>query len=189
MNPKEIAVLLALILPALPAYGDELAVNWWTIDGGGAVGSVGGGGYTLSGTIGQPDAGRPLVGGPYQVQGGFWTGGLLITTDVTEPEPGRGTPSGSAGPAFRARGSAPNPFRAQATVSFDLPSRQPVHLAIYDPSGRLLRTLVDGGLEAGRHDRVWDGRDDEGRTTASGIYFAVLRTPVGQHREKLVKVR
>ncbi len=189
MNRTGIAALVALGLAAMPALAEEFAIDWWTIDCGGAVATVTGGDYGLSGTIGQPDAGPSLVGGAYQVRGGFWRGGLHITSDVEETEAGDGPSGGSSGSVFRAYGSAPNPFRAQATVSFELPSRQSVHLGIFDLSGRLCRTMLEGGLDAGRHDLVWDGRDDEGRTVASGIYFVVLQTPVGQHREKLVKIR
>lgn len=54
----------------------QTAVDWWSIDGGSAV-SLTGGGYNLSGTIGQPDAGlATLSGDGYQVQGGFWPGVL-----------------------------------------------------------------------------------------------------------------
>ena len=44
-------------------------LSWWTVDGGG--GSLDGGGYSLSGTTGQPDAGA-LSGGAYTLSGGFW---------------------------------------------------------------------------------------------------------------------
>jgi hypothetical protein len=46
-------------------------ITWFTIDGGG--GDSEGGGYSLSGTIGQPDAGV-LTGGGYTLNGGFWGG-------------------------------------------------------------------------------------------------------------------
>jgi hypothetical protein len=46
-------------------------ITWFTIDGGG--GQSEGGGYTLVGTIGQPDAGV-LIGGGYTLSGGFWSG-------------------------------------------------------------------------------------------------------------------
>ncbi len=57
-------------------------LSWWTVDGGGGV--SGGGGYTLVGTVGQPDAGVALSGGEYILVGGFWPGaasgrgGLMI---------------------------------------------------------------------------------------------------------------
>src|ERR1043165_8161890 len=49
----------------------QLAVNWYTIDGGGGTSS--GGTFVVSGTIGQPDAGA-MSGGIFVVQGGFWAG-------------------------------------------------------------------------------------------------------------------
>jgi hypothetical protein len=49
----------------------QLAVNWYTIDGGGGTSS--GGTFVVSGTIGQPDAGS-MSGGIFVVNGGFWPG-------------------------------------------------------------------------------------------------------------------
>ena len=51
--------------------GGGCDLSWSTIDGGG--GSSSGGGYSLSGTIGQPDAGV-LSGAWYTLNGGFWSG-------------------------------------------------------------------------------------------------------------------
>src|ERR1043166_9653052 len=45
--------------------------DWFTIDGGGGAST--GGVYSVSGTIGQPDAGGPLSGGQYSLTGGFWS--------------------------------------------------------------------------------------------------------------------
>jgi hypothetical protein len=51
------------------ATAQNYSIDWFTIDGGG--GTSAGGAYAVSGTIGQPDAGR-LSGGSYSVEGGFW---------------------------------------------------------------------------------------------------------------------
>jgi hypothetical protein len=48
-------------------------LSWWTVDSGGGTSSSAGGNYTLSGTIGQPDAGT-LTDGSYRLEGGFWGG-------------------------------------------------------------------------------------------------------------------
>jgi hypothetical protein len=54
-------------LPLLAQY----AINWQTIDGGGGTST--GGVYSVSGTIGQPDANtQPMTGGNYSLTGGFW---------------------------------------------------------------------------------------------------------------------
>jgi hypothetical protein len=47
----------------------QYAIDWYTIDGGGGAST--GGVYSVSGTIGQPDAGQ-MSGGNYTIEGGFW---------------------------------------------------------------------------------------------------------------------
>jgi len=64
---------------ARSADSDTYDLNWYTIDSGG--GSSSGGGYSLGGTIGQPDAGT-LSGGGYTLNGGFWSGAALTTTSI-----------------------------------------------------------------------------------------------------------
>jgi hypothetical protein len=51
--------------------------------------------------------------------------------------------------------------------------------------GRIVRTLLEGAFPGGRHDFVWDGRDQSGRDVAAGVYFA--RWSDGK-RERLAKV-
>jgi len=60
---------------ALAQSGDGYDLSWWTVDGGGDMFSTGGN-YTLSGTIGPPDAGA-MTGGDYTLGGGFWGGGAV----------------------------------------------------------------------------------------------------------------
>jgi hypothetical protein len=48
----------------------QYSINWSTIDGGGGTST--GGVYSVSGTIGQHDAGGPMTNGQYSVTGGFW---------------------------------------------------------------------------------------------------------------------
>ena len=59
----------------------QYSVDWHTIDGGGGTST--GGVYTVSGTIGQPDAGQ-MSGGTYTLSGGFWG---IVATIQTEDAP------------------------------------------------------------------------------------------------------
>ncbi|MCL4788923.1 MAG: hypothetical protein KJ070_19370 [Verrucomicrobia bacterium] len=52
------------------ALAQNYSIDWYTIDGGGGTST--GGVYSVSGTIGQPDAGALMTGGNYSLQGGFW---------------------------------------------------------------------------------------------------------------------
>jgi hypothetical protein len=49
----------------------QYSIDWSTIDGGGGTST--GGVYSVSGTLGQPDAGGPMTNGQYSVTGGFWS--------------------------------------------------------------------------------------------------------------------
>lgn len=60
---------LLLLLLYTTAHA-QYSIEWSTIDGGGGTSS--GGGYSVSGTIGQSDAGGPMTNGQYSVTGGFW---------------------------------------------------------------------------------------------------------------------
>ena len=70
---KTILLIMCILLFSLPAFADY-EISWSTIDGGGGQSS--GGPYTLTGTIGQPDAAWSS-GGRYELLGGFWPGGPL----------------------------------------------------------------------------------------------------------------
>ncbi len=70
-----ISLLLSTI--ALASTAQSHAISWWTIDGGGATRSTGGG-YSLGGTIGQLDAGA-MSGGEFMLAGGFWQSGVTGT--------------------------------------------------------------------------------------------------------------
>ncbi len=70
--------------------------------------------------------------------------------------------------------SAPNPAREAATFAFDLPSSGRGELAIYDATGRHVRTVTKTDFSVGDHRVPWDARDDAGRRCADGVYFARL---------------
>lgn len=90
--------------------------------------------------------------------------------------------------------NAPNPFNASTLLRFTIPEsngggRVAVELAVYDVSGRLVRKLFAGELPPGSYDYFWDGKCDEGRPAASGVYFARLCTPGFARAVKMVLLR
>jgi len=70
----------------------------------------------------------------------------------------------------------PNPFNPRTAIRYRVAESGPASLRIYGVSGRVVRTLVDGPVEAGEHSLVWDGRNDGGEAVASGIYYLRLET-------------
>jgi hypothetical protein len=71
-------LMLALtLLMAVALRAQPFSIDWFTIDGGGGTST--GGAFSLSGTIGQPDAGA-MGGGSFSLEGGFWAGATAIQT-------------------------------------------------------------------------------------------------------------
>jgi hypothetical protein len=69
----------------------------------------------------------------------------------------------------------PNPFNPTTTIAFELPQTSAVKLAIYDPAGRHVVTLVEGARPAGLNEIQWDGTNSNGEQVSSGIYIARLQ--------------
>ena len=66
---RSLVASLVFLAAALIVHAQSYSIDWFTIDGGGGTST--GGVYSVSGTIGQPDAGTPR-GGSYTLAGGFW---------------------------------------------------------------------------------------------------------------------
>lgn len=69
---------------------------------------------------------------------------------------------------------APNPFTISTRLTYTLPERGPVRLAMYDASGREALVLADEVQAAGRYTKTWDGQSASGRDLPAGVYFARL---------------
>lgn len=67
----------------------------------------------------------------------------------------------------------PNPFNPETKISFSLPraTAGEVRLSIFSETGQLVRTLANRKMPAGRHEVRWNGRNQEGRTVAAGVYL------------------
>jgi hypothetical protein len=101
-----------------------------------------------------------------------------------------GAETGGAWPRVnRLYRNRPNPFARTTEIRFSLAEAGPVVVAIYDVNGRLVRTLVDRGMEAGLHSLTWDGRNDSGKPVGSGIYWSRMRASSFVSNKKLVGLR
>ena len=144
-----------------------------------AMGNVGG--YDYEGTIPAPlsdgttdyyihamdnsgrDEGMPRVEPAAWYSFDHLTGDLTAVDGVTPARPA----------ALHA--NYPNPFNPSTKFSFTLLYADQVELTVFDPQGRLVRTLIDGLVPAGDTSVTWDGRDDAGQALPSGVYLYRLR--------------
>ncbi len=67
---KKLLLIAGLLAPTL-CFSQQFSIPWFKISGGG--GTSANGPFTLTGTIGQPDAGATMSGGNFAVTGGFWS--------------------------------------------------------------------------------------------------------------------
>lgn len=147
--------------------------------------------YDLSGTSPAIDAGAAT----------FSVGGRVVWRkypgDYTGPAPDLGAIEYSAvlsigvGPAVggvELLPPAPNPVRGPVALRVHLPAAGKARLEVVDVAGRRVRLLVDGLVDAGRHDFAWDGRDASGAPAPAGIYFARFETAQGSRTRALVKL-
>ena len=78
----------------------------------------------------------------------------------------------------------PNPFNSETVIEFNLPQFSEIELAVYDVSGREIKTILSGQLPPGAYSEKWNGTDNSGNAVASGVYF--IRLQSGQY-SKFIK--
>ena len=83
----------------------------------------------------------------------------------------------------------PNPFTGRTNLAVQLPAAGNIDLRVYDNSGRAVRTLARGAAVMAHAQFTWDGRNDEGRAVAPGIYFYRAQSANGQAWGKVVLSR
>jgi hypothetical protein len=96
--------------------------------------------------------------------------GTMVPSAIAESLPPRS-------PALFGLSVAPNPFSSSATVRFSLGMAGDTWITVFDPSGRKVRSLLDGAvLSAGPQSLPWNGQDDAGRPVPAGIYWVRVFT-------------
>ncbi len=111
----------------------------------------------------------------------------VIDISLTAPVQIRGVPSQTA--LFQ---NSPNPFNPVTTIGFTVGQNAdsvPLTLTLFSTGGQEVVRLVDGPLQPGYHELLWDGRDSSGRPAASGIYLYRLTTPHGAQVRRMLLMR
>lgn len=116
--------------------------------------------------------------GEYRINAGFknpnrrWDS-LMVAINLTgidTPEPG------PVAARFELYPNHPNPFNSETIIRFSLPDAGNVNLTIYDIRGQVIKHLSEGYYQAGTHSLRWDGRNDAGDISASGVYLIEVRS-------------
>ena len=95
------------------------------------------------------------------ITGASWGELSAAAVNINDSE----TPAG-----FHLDANYPNPFNPETLLSFTVPGTAHVRLAVYDMLGKQIRLLLDENSAAGRHQVIWDGKNDRGEPAPSGNY-------------------
>ncbi len=83
----------------------------------------------------------------------------------------------------------PNPFRENTKIEFDLPAPDEIVINIFNIRGQQVKTLAAGKMGSGTIQLTWNGLDDNGKSTASGVYFCKVDKPGHSYAKKMIKVK
>jgi hypothetical protein len=112
-----------------------------------------------------------------------------IVTEMKKSEEGLAVSKSTVPQEFSLSQNYPNPFNPETKISYALPTDCHVKLSIYNITGRKVKTLVDEHQTAGYKTVCWNGKDDQGKETASGIYFYKIRAGDFSQSRKMVLVK
>jgi len=83
----------------------------------------------------------------------------------------------------------PNPSSGQVSASYVLPRADRVQLSVYNMLGQKVRTITDGWQPPGYYTVQWDGKNEQGRKAAAGVYLYHLKAAGCQETQKIVVVK
>ena len=86
-------------------------------------------------------------------------------------------------------GNYPNPFNPTTTISYSLKEDSKVTLEIFNIKGQKVRTLVKENQLAGHHKVVWNGKDENSKPVASGIYFYKMKAGNYTSTKKMILMK
>jgi hypothetical protein len=90
---------------------------------------------------------------------------------------------------FELSQNIPNPFNPETDISYALPSDCQVKLSIYNVTGQKVRTLVDDHQTAGYKTVHWNGKDEDGKEVASGVYFCKIQAGTFTDARKMILMK
>jgi hypothetical protein len=85
--------------------------------------------------------------------------------------------------------NSPNPFNPETLIPFSVRRAQRVSLRIFDIQGKLVRNMFEGVQQPGVYHQRWNGKDDEGLSQPSGVYFVRMVAEDGRFTQKMLLLK
>ncbi len=83
----------------------------------------------------------------------------------------------------------PNPFNPETSIAFTTKESGNVAIEIYNVRGQKVKTLLNDYRKAGSHSVVWNGKDDNNKAVASGVYFYKMRNGKFSSTKKMILMK
>lgn len=83
----------------------------------------------------------------------------------------------------------PNPFIHSTNIEYSLKQSEHILLEIYNVKGQKVRTLANNFMHSGKYNIIWNGKDNDNNTCASGIYLYKLSTNNSQQIHKIIMIK
>ena len=103
--------------------------------------------------------------------------------------PGCATTGVAAPSSVHLLGNYPNPFNPSTTIAFILDEPASAELIIRDVQGKAVKHITLGDLPSGRHESAWNGRDNNDRPAASGVYFYELHAMGMKQSRRMILIK
>ncbi len=116
---------------------------------------------------------------------------FIFMVDQVQIEAPGGTPNNPeiAPVVSQLIGNYPNPFNPETRIAFSTKENGPVSIDIYNVKGQKVRSLLNENREAGTHSVVWNGKDDNGKNVASGVFFYRMKSGKYSSTKKMILMK
>ncbi|MDI3504678.1 MAG: hypothetical protein PWP64_1614 [Candidatus Cloacimonadota bacterium] len=109
---------------------------------------------------------------------------ISLAEPVSIPDPALETV-----PALILNQNTPNPFSQSTRIAYKLHTASPVKIQIYNIKGQLVSESISSMKSSGEHEWIWNGKDTQGRSCATGVYFFKLRAGRYSSTKKMMLIR
>ena len=161
MKTIRMVLVILFLLFVSTVWSQNYKLGSYVIGGGGVSGAISAN-NRLGATVGQTAVDK-VQNSQYILSSGFWnppviTVGMIAGDDLLLPK------------VYELEQNYPNPFNPSTTINYALPFSSEVSIEIYNILGQRVRLLLNEQQMPGYYEIVWDGRNDFGSVTASGVY-------------------
>ncbi len=83
----------------------------------------------------------------------------------------------------------PNPFNSETNIQLDLPAEDYVSISVFNSLGQKIKSIVSQNLQPGFYNFKWNGKDNSGNSSSTGLYIIYIRTKNNRYTLKTLLIK